>query len=198
MRTTKSSTVENDRYVDWNDIKGHIEGDDCNGEAPWENCDGWEHEVENPSNWDHDDRTDSYTYYNRGRFNGGDGYVIVDDSDVIKWGCTGPSGCSKQVRFETIAAAKRKATEQLVKWYEDGWHCYAAIASYGDYSASVGGIYDDVYGYYAHECAEEMRHEVAYQMERDGYIIKGEPTPVKYSRVDAMRDRIHRNLDCSI
>ena len=42
-KIVKTTVEEFDRYVDWDDIKGYIEGDDWTGEAPWEHCDGWEH-----------------------------------------------------------------------------------------------------------------------------------------------------------
>jgi len=184
--------VEDDRYVDWDDIEGRVEGDDCYCEAPWEHSDGWEHEFESVSWRDRQARRESYTFCNRKIRNGGNGFIIVDDSMLYD----GPSGCSKQVRFETLARARRKATEQLVKWYENGWHVYVAIAEYKDYSDSLGGIYDDEYGDYALECAEECRNNVADEMERDGYVIENRPDPPKpYSRVDAFRDAIRRNMN---
>ena len=194
-KIVKTTVEEFDRYVDWDDIKGDIEGDDWTGETPWENSDGWEHEVEKTCYRDHEDRTESHTYFNRGGCYGDKGFIIIDDADVIDWGCVGRSGCSKQVRFETIARAKRKATEQLVEWYENGWYVYVALAKYGDYASSVGGIYADAWDDYLKGYVEECRREVAAQMEHDGYIVEGKPAPPKpYSRVDAFRDRIRRNL----
>ena len=194
-KIVKTTVEEFDRYVDWDDIKGDIEGDDWTGEAPWEHSDGWEHEVEKTSHWDHEDRTESYTYYNTGGWYDPKGFIIVDDDDVIKWGCVGPTGCSKQVRFEAIARAKRKATEQLVKWYENGWYVYCAFAKYGDYDSSLGGIYGDSWADYVKECVEDCRHEVADQLEQDDYIVEGRPEVKQYSQVDAFKDRIRRNLN---
>ena len=195
-KIVKTTVEEFDRYVDWDDIKGYIEGDDWTGEAPWEHCDGWEHTFDKDGYWDHDDKRDHYSYVNRSSREGGSGYIDVDDDDVVKWGCVGPTGCSKQVRFEAIARAKRKATEQIVKWYEDGWHVNCAIAKCGDYISSIGGIYDTSWGEHSHECAEECRREVAAEMERDGYIVEDQPAPPKpYSRVDAFRDCIRRNMN---
>lgn len=181
-----------DRHVQWDDIVGSYEPDDW-GDAPWDNCDGWEHTVEKSGWRDEEGRTDSHTYF-RGR--DGNGFVVIDDETVIGWGCVGCTGASKQVRFEAIAAAKRKATEQLVAWYADGWEVNCACARYDDYIDSLGGIYDDD-GAYTDECVEECRHEVANQLENDGFIVDCRPQKAQYSLVDAMRDRIHRNLTIS-
>jgi hypothetical protein len=191
---TETTVTEVERYVDWDDIEGSFEPDDWANESPWEWCDGWEHGFERESHWDHTARTEHYSYVNRNH-GCGRGYIVVDDADVIDWGCVGTSGCSKQVRFETIARAKRKATEQLVNWYENGWHVNCAIAKYEDYVNSVGGIYDDAWGDYSRECVEECRHEVAAELEKDGYIIEGRPEQKQYSRVDAFKDRIRRNMN---
>jgi hypothetical protein len=187
---TETTVTETERYVDWDDIKGEVEPDDWSGETPWENCDGWDHEVEKTSHWDHEDRTESHTYYSSGRYSE-KGFIIVAGHNHY----AGPTGCSKQVRFETIARSKRKATEQLVNWYENGWHVNCAIAKYEDYVNSVGGIYDDAWGDHSRECVEECRHEVAAELEKDGYIIEGRPEQKQYSRIDAFKDRIRRNLN---
>lgn len=188
-------TIEHDRVVDFDDIEGHAEPDDCY-ESPWSDCDGWEHEFSKDSYYDHEGREDSYARVNRTSRNGGSGYIEIDDDQVVKWGCTGPSGCSKQVRFEAIAAAKRKATIQLVKWYEDGWYNSVACATYGDYSNYLGGIIDDDgCSDYLDECILECRMEVAAQMECDGYEVVGQPSPPNpYNRVDAFKRKIRYNL----
>ena len=192
--TVETSVKDEPRIVDWDDIEGSLEGDDWSGETPWEHCDGWEHEFEGTGYWDHADAADSYTYVNRRVRDGGCGYIVIDDSQLYD----GPSGCSKQVRFEAIAQSRRKATEQLVKWYCDGWHVYCAVAKYGDYTDSLGGIYDDAYGEYASEYVDECRNNVADQLEDDGYTVENRPDPPKpYNRVDAFKDSIRRNLDCS-
>lgn len=181
-------TTETDRYVDWDEIKGHSECDDW-PETPWENADGWDHTFEEYSYRSHDDTKYSYKHIKNTHYSNR-GFIEVSNDDIIKWGCVGATGCSKQVRFEAIARAKREATEQLVKWYEDGWYVNVAFAVWGDYSDNVGGIYGDD----CDEMIEECRHNVADQMERDGYIVEGRPEPAIYSRVDAYRDKIKRNL----
>jgi hypothetical protein len=192
-KIVKTTVEEFDRYVDWDDIKGDVEPDDWSGEAPWESWDGWEHIFEPSSHHDEPERVDSYTYVNRSLREGGCGYIIVDEKHLYD----GPSGCSKQVRFETLARSKRKATEQLVKWYRYGWNVYCATAKYGDYRDSLSGIYDDGYGDYTSECVEECRHEVAVQLEKDGYIVEGRPAFTSYDQVAAFKDQMKRNMGCS-
>jgi hypothetical protein len=197
-KVIRVETTEFERTIDFDDIVGSVEYDEHYTEAPWDNCDGWEHEFHHERSdgfYDDPDKRDSHTRVNCSRYNDDTGYIEVTDEQVIEWGCTGYPGCSKQVRFESIARAKRAATIQLVKWYTYGWHWFSAIAEYGRYSDSCSGIDDPIY---AAEVAEECRREVAAQLENDGYIVENQPAPPKrYNQVDSFKDRIRRNLDCS-
>jgi len=193
----RTETVE-PAIVDWDDIKGRAEPDDCYSGAPWEECDGYEHEFNKIGYYTHDGWEDSRGRVNRSPRDGGSGYITIDDDDVIKWGCTGYPGCSKQVRAETIARAKAKTLDLLVKWYCEGWYESCAIAEYGDYSDSVGGIWDEPWGDYTEELVLECRHNVADQLEKDGYTVENRPAVTnQYDRIKAFKERIKRNLDCS-
>lgn len=187
------------RIVDFDDIEGCVEPDDWSSEPPWEACDGWGHEFHRERWNEREEMHDSYGWVNRSTRDGGSGWIEVTDNEVIGWGCDGYPGCSKQVRFEAIARAKRKATEQLVQWYCNGWYIWLACAKHDDYSDYLGGIWDDDYSSdYVEECILECRRNVAGQMEDDGYIVEGKPRPANpYNRIDSFRDRIRRNLDCS-
>jgi len=183
----RTVVTEEPLTVDYNDIETNIDYDEFAGGPPWEDCDGFEHEFNSSGSY-----KDSYKYVNRSYRDGGSGYIEIDDNDVVKWSCIGYSGCSKQVRFEAIARAKRATTEILVKWYEQGWESYIASAEYGDYQDSCGGI--DSYEY-AEKVVEECRREVACCMIHDGYIVKNIPeSPKPYNRYDAFRDKIKRQL----
>lgn len=188
-------TTEEPLTVDFEDIVGRIEPDDWYNEAPWESCDGWEHEWHGTNHYDHPGAYGSYKYVNRSARYGGCGFIEVDDETVIGWGCTGPTGCSKQVRFESIQRAKRKATEQLVDWYMNGWEVSYVHAEYDEYFASFGGIWDSPWGNYTEECLMGCRIEVAEQMESDGYRILNKPEPsYRYNRIEAFKARIRRQL----
>ena len=195
----KTVVTEESAVVDYADIEGRGEQDDWAGHAPWEECDGWEHEIDSVESFDGADLDDlrECAGYVHGRRYENPRIVSIDDDDIVnRWGCTGPSGCSKQVRAETIARVKRKALDTLVGWYNNGWYESCAIAEYGDYTDSVGGIYDEPWGDYTAELVEECRSNVADQLEADGYDVINRPDPPKqYSPVDHFRDRIRRNLN---
>lgn len=174
------------RYVEWDDIKGESVPDEW-GEAPWKNCDGLEHGF-HLVRYGYDRSRGSYAWVNR---RDTPGYIEITDKTIRDWG-VGYPGCSKQVMAEAIAARRREATEQLVSWYQDGWDVWLATARYGDYTDCVGGIYDE--DEYAGESVEECRHNVADQLESDGYTVVGRPERAEYNRVDAFRDRIKRNM----
>ena len=193
----KTVVTEEPLCIDFDDIAGYAEPDDCSGVgAPWEDCDGWEHETRKLGYWDHEDVSDSRGYARCGRY---DNKLIEIDDDVIigKWGHTCRNGESKQVWLERVARIKRDALDQLVKWYEDGWYVYAAVAEYGDYTDSLCGIYDDDgYSDYMEDTIMECRREVAARMEDDGFIVENQPDrPKPYSRVKRFRDQIQHNLN---
>lgn len=194
VTVSTTTTVEN-RAVNYDDIECSVEIDDFMSEAPWEHCDGWEHEADwlrYPTDEQRNMQGFGYSDSNRKYF-----LLSIDDDTVSKrWGCNGYPGASKQVVKEAIAAVKKQAMAQLVKWYSDGWEWYTACAEFNDkeYVNYLGGIDDDDY---ARECAEgDCRSEVVHEMERDGYIVTNQPPRKEYSAVDSMRDRIRRNLAC--
>ncbi len=190
--TTK--VTEEDRVVDFDDIETEVSYDEIVHEAPWERCDGWEHEFIEFGYNPHEGYDNAQGTVHRSEYSD-NGFIDVDSGVVENmWGCVGYVGCSKQVRAESIARAKRKATIQLVDWYENGWENYCARAEYGDYQDSCCGI-DCVD--YAETVAQECRHNVAYEMEEAGYIIINQPEVKPYCRVSALRDKIRRQLDCS-
>ena len=187
--------TEADRTVDFDDIEGRGESDDWGAQAPWEECDGWEHEFV-PERWnEHEGKKDSAGWVRRSARDGGSGCIEIDDETVIGWGHTRRNGESVQVWRERIAVVKRKATEQLVEWYTNGWYISVACATYGDYTDCLGGIYDEPWGDHTTECVRECRLNVADQLEDDGYIVVGRPAPRKpYSAVDHFKRRIRYNL----
>jgi hypothetical protein len=159
-------TTDESRVVDWNDIDVCIESDDWTGETPWENCDGWEHEFDREGWNDHPDRAKSRGRVNRSARDGGPGYIIIEDDTVRGWG----------VPEDRIAEVKRKALDQLVDWYENGWEVWQVTAEYGDFSDSIGGVYEDAgCSDHAEQVGEELRAEVAAQLEDAGYIVEGRP-----------------------
>lgn len=169
--TITTTVCREKRIVSFGDIVQSVDVDTW-PDAPWENCDGWEHEL----------RSVPIYGVDAGHFSNARGYVVVDrqpyvvtidDSDAKDWVAT--QGASKQVIAECIAEAKRRTIEQLVNWYANGWEWYVASAEYRDYSDSVCGI--DEYSY-AEQSAVDCAREVARQMEADGFIVEDIPPVV--------------------
>ena len=198
-KIVRVETTVHDRVVDFEDIAGRAAPDEWSHEAPWEDCEGWEHETRKLGYWDHDGLEESRGYARTG-WNDPNVLVELDDDTIVdKWGHTRRDGESKQVWLERVARIKRSALDQLVKWHSDGWYVWCACADYGDYSESVGGMYDDDgCSDYVEETVLEMRMEIAAQMESDGYTVENQPEPPSpYNRIDQERARIRRNLDMS-
>lgn len=180
------------KRIAWESIGTEVVPDYDNGESPWDSCDGLEHEIDwlrsCPDEYG-DAENVGYSDSNRQYFR-----ITIDDSTVrAKWGIPAKyQGASRQVVAEYIARAKARTIAQLVRWYSHGWEWYGAKASYGDCETSVWGIDS---ADYAQELADdELRWEVARELEQAGHTVTGKPEPRSYSRVDSMRDRIKRQL----
>lgn len=137
---------------------------------------------------------------------GHDRYLIrVTDDHLEKWGW-GPypseymaAGTPKQVYLEERAEVRRRAIEQLVKWYDDGWQWYGVACEFLDYESSIWGILtedDSPSDPYLDEVKVEMALEVAGQLEDAGFTVINQPPGVK-TRADKQRElrwRICRHL----
>jgi hypothetical protein len=185
---TTVTTVIEEREVSYDDVleSVSIENDDWSGEAPWESCDGWEHEARQLGYYDHEGLEDGRGYARTHRHSP-NVLIEIDEDDIVnEWGCNGYPGASKQVRAELIAQVKRNALDQLVKWYEDGWEYYSVCGGFNGCTDSLGGI-DCV------EDAEEMRrdvcNEICKQLESEGYIIIDRPAPNNRSDAQMWHDR---------
>src|SRR5690606_7588164 len=119
--------------------------------------------------------------------------VTIDTETMVDvWGFTRRDGEAKQVYAERLAEVRRGAIRQLVEWHTNGAEWSGAVASWGEFRASVWGIDDPKY---AQETAEtEMRDEVADKIEAAGYIVTGRPETVMLTAADRLRQRIRENL----
>jgi hypothetical protein len=151
--------------------------DTDNGEAPWENWDGWEHTAKPPHAFDDADVRAMQGYCRT--WDRGERYVIAlpagDTDGVYRY--ARERGASRQVAAEALAAARRQTIAQLVNWYEDGWQWYGVRCRYdalGDeFEASLWGIDDAEYA--EREIKVEMALDVADQLEQAGYTVTGKP-----------------------
>jgi len=169
--------------------------DTDNGEAPWENWDGWEHTAKPAHAFpDADVRAMQGYCCTSGR---GERYVITlpagDTDGVYKY--ARERGASRQVAAEALAAARRQTIRQLVEWYEDGWQWYGVRCRFtvlgNEYEASLWGIDD---ADYAETLREEMALEVAGQLEAAGFTVTDKPESRRgWVRTDK-QERLIRNL----
>ncbi len=212
--------------IDFNDILASctVEPDD-DTPAPWEDCDGWEHEtyplskIEDDPGWGHEEkRTRTVTritavepafcpgepatpendcgqivpveetyyewipHYNKdhvARVGGRRLLIVVPWETAVEWQGKEPARGGSRQRFrEHVAEHRKKAIEQLIRWYEDGWQYWWVSCNFMDYQASVGGGMvddDEENDPYILEVKEDIAEEVAGQMEKDGYTVINRP-----------------------
>ncbi len=197
--TTVTTVTETDRIVDYDDILAavSVEYDEWFHDAPWDNCDGFEHEYNTVGYYDHDGITDSrgcgWSDANRERF-----VITISDDQIREWGNYDyyrADGCSKQVARELVAQVKRNTLDQLVKWYSNGWEWYTVHGDYLGYQASVGGV--DSYEY-----AETLRYEIADEigdsMLEDDYVIHNRHRTNDRTKLEYAKDRFKRNLQLDV
>ena len=202
--------------IDYEEIHKHtkVVDDDDNGEAPWEDCDGYEHEatnmrrVEESSGWWHfDERTKAWVkHWNPHHV----AYVGSHDRRLIqisketaaKWGVAAyahASGASKQVAAELAAENRRDTIGQLLKWYNEGWRYYGVVCKHPlcehhGISESVWRVDDEDYADRA------VRHEIAsqavYELEKLGYTVINKPSKerTREQKQESLRWKIARNL----
>ena len=170
--------------------------DTDNGEAPWENWDGWEHTAKPSHAFDHADVREMQGYART--WDRGERYVIQlpagEDYGVYDYARA--NGASRQVAAELSAASRRQTIRQLAKWYEDGWAWYGVRCRFtvlGDeFEASLWGIDDPEYA--ERDIKVEMALDVAGQLEKAGYTVTGRPEHRQgLSRTDK-QDRLRRKL----
>jgi hypothetical protein len=166
---------------DWLLDRVEVEPDDDAG-MPWDNCDGWEHQLESLSEYFHfscglEDfkKTRGYIHNRGGRC---ERVVVTDESycgDTVqsRINYLRLRGASKQVAREKVAANDRQYIDQLVEWYNNGYACVTVALE-----VDIGGtIYEDTCGGfeadYEDEAKLEIARNVAAELANDGYIVTG-------------------------
>lgn len=168
------TTIEESAVIQFDDILAGctVESED-EYETPWDNCDGWDHHLEDcPGDMD-SSSCNAVIRHNRDYRH----KLIVMDYPVDDC-CGRMYGASKQVKAELRACAKRRFIAQLKKWYEDGWEWYFAQCEFttddGTEYHNTCGMIDDYD--YAMECATtEVIRKVIYDLEKDGYVVENQP-----------------------
>lgn len=173
---TTTTTVES-AVIDFQDILDACEiKDDYDADAPWKNCDGFEHTAVSVNRLDGEKRDaaefmQGYCYCEADRE-----YKLIQLEPGDDWGIfeyMRERGASRQVAAEAVAASRRKTLEQLVEWYRNGWNYYGVTCEFEGAEASVWGV--DDYDYADTDVRNEIASEVAHELEREGYTINYPP-----------------------
>lgn len=179
--TTTTTVDAQPLHVLWADIRDsvRVEYDEWH-EAPWDWCDGFDHEMETI---DDDGQREARGYYKNQRI------IIEPDKNLYDWHRA--RGASKQVGAEMVAADRQRRLDQLTTWYTDGWEWWQVVGEFRGYSASVGGV--DSYEY-ANHLIDEMAEEIAAQMTADGYQVTDRPKrpsgPYYHRQLDSQSWRV--------
>jgi hypothetical protein len=209
----ESTVTISPAVVDWSELEAHckVESDGGFCEAPWDNCDGYEHEWIPYRKLEHARETRlrptgrerpkfkasnqslARGYCHRGGYRESGLVVLTKPNAMFDYYRS--YGMSKQVAAEMCAQDNQRILDQLTTWYERGWEWWWVKCEYEDFEASVGGI--DSYEYAEGECKQDMIGEVSYQMKEAGYTITGQPEPVKPKLLNYKERNSRRlKLDC--
>jgi len=151
-------------------------------EAPWDNCDGFEHKAipERRMPDEADTRAMRGSVYSDGLRE----RVVIQLPEGEDYGIytyMRERGATPQVAAEAVAAERRRTLDQLCRWYADGWQWFGARCTFtvlgNEYSDSVWEIDDPDYA--EREVKREIALEVAAQLEAAGYTVTGKPEPPK-------------------
>lgn len=177
--TTLVKTTVEQATIEFSDILDatKIESDEMIHTAPWEDCDGYEHEVIRD---DSDGNAAGYFNGSRAsRYTGNRRVVIAKDAfgNFAYWRA---NGASKQVAFQLARAEEKRTAEQLASWYANGWNCFAIVCQFKGEIESVGGFYasepttrdDDAY---LRESMRDIATQMASNLESQGYEVIGKP-----------------------
>lgn len=180
--------------VDYADLVAATEiVDDNDCDPPWENCDGWKHDVTTHprchARWvDLPPRClyEQQGYVSCSRSWGGSPILIVPDREDTNWDsyeyCRKHYGYSKQVAREHEAERRRRTLKQLVDWYSNGWEYYGvscqytAKATFGDdfeVNESLCGI-DDL-KYAQEEVVPDIVGQAVWSLEKAGFVVENQP-----------------------
>lgn len=187
--------------IDFQDIldAAQVVHDDCS-DAPWENCDGFEHTATRESEmaYEADAREMQGSVYCDGRRE----RIVIElpaGEDYGIYEYLRQAGASKQVAREAVAAERRRTIARLADWYANGWQWYGVKCEFEilgvTYEDSIWGIDDEDYA--ERDVRNDVALEVAAQLEAAGFTVIGQPNrgdAYKAHRLEVVKDRHARNL----
>jgi len=143
---------------------------------PWEDADGWEHElVDDPSEGNATGSVNVRGYHSA---------KLVRLTKPDSWGnyeYHRARGASKQVAAELTAFIQHEAVKQIAKWHNYGYEYYYVACEFKTtdgkaktWRESVGGILEPDRKY-ADEVRNEIAGQVADRLEEAGYTVINRP-----------------------
>lgn len=170
--------------------------DEHNDEAPWDACDGWEHNVIPLRQFDGSEEwATAQQGYCWCPASAEQLVITIDDATVKAWidvDYLRRKGASRQTAAELVACTKAQALQQLCKWYRRGWYWYGVRCEFNGYEDSVWGIDDEKYA--EEHVRLEIAGQVAWQLENDGYTVINEPVQRGCTREDKLAE-LRRKLN---
>lgn len=180
--------------------------EDCHTSPPWDDCDGWEHDLEDYNadrfngNLDAFKKTRGYLSIDRSRYKY-ERVVVTDesfcgDSRANRFEYFRRKGAAKQVAHELVAAQDRGYIDQIVEWYghyqEVGVSLEIEIGG-KTYESSCHG-FEEEYG--RDEGRTEVASAVIYDLAKDGFTVVGYDRHVQYdaNRTWHKKEQLRRNL----
>lgn len=174
-----------------------VVSDDHATEAPWDNCDGFDHRVETAVHGDERNLREMQGYCYCDFLHESVVITLSDDEDYGIFDSQRSMGASRQVAREVVAAERKRTLARLVDWYSNGWQWYGVQCDFDvlgeNFGASVWGIDDDDYA--RREIVDEIADEVADQLEKAGFTVTNRPDRPAYSGREAKQQRIRYNLN---
>jgi len=178
--TLVTVNVESDSAViDYDDILESItvEPDEGMYDAPWDNCDGFEHTAEPMQTYAHEPFADEMENAEGWEWSEGNRErVFITIPKGEDWGTYDHArarGASKGVARELSASARTRTVKQLSRWYRNGWEWFHVFGEYKGAMGACGGI--DDYDYADGGMRNEIAEEIAAELEREGYTIVNRP-----------------------
>ncbi len=186
-KVIETTIIIRSAVVEYADILEAVEvKPDDESDAPWDNCDGLEHDI---TSIGHEDERQARgvirrdrDYHNR--------RIIITKDQTEHWGVrqfARDRGATKQVAFELAARNVQTTIDYLLEWY-NGERCHwFVVCEFLDEYASCGGI--DDYKYASGEMKHEIAGEVADDLEQKGYTVRGIPKEKKRAYNSKVNDQ---------
>ena len=149
-------------------------------DAPWDNCDGYEHIATPSSRFDDPSVQPGYA---------GNMVITIPPAAIKQWGVYDywrERGASKGVAREKERQEVARTLAQLVDWYRNGWERWGVKCNFNGCHDSLWGI--DDYGY-ADDMREEIASNVAYELEKKGYTVTVKPQPTQRKRFSRLHEQ---------